>query len=407
MSDLFTFVPPDSGSILWESSEPIVWESGEEIIWSPGVGPPTAARSMLLSSADILSLTGVGVRADSFVFELLDVHHNVIGPLKVSETSAPTVTNDTTRSVFRTCTGLTVLDGNQGDDGTFLRLADIDPLRSRLRVSMVLQNGEAFPLGVFMFGDDTRKPFSWGTEWTPALFDETFVVDDPLDQTYGLAPGDSIVQLVNLLVEQCNLASVDLSAVVDQHAASAVTYAAGSSRNQAIIALLALLGVLPPFFDNDGTYTAKAAPASGQGPDHILASGTIIIDGSTSTTSSLYRAPNRYQVIGSDPSGAFIGTYDLPDSAANSFVNTGDRVVSSTTMQGVPSTAVANLAAYVNALTDRNNYIAATASTTADPTFGTFDLVQLYGVMLIETAWSLVCSSGGSMTHTLAGFYPS
>lgn len=361
----------------------------------------------MVATADILGLTGVGVRADGFVYELLDTQHNFIGRLKVSETSAPTVENNTTRSVFRTCTGLTVLDGNQGDDGSYVRLANIDPLRSRLRVSMVLQNGEAFPLGVFMFGQDTRKPFSWGTEWTPELFDETFVVDDPLDKTYGLAPGDSILTLVNTLVLQCNLPSVDFSAVTDAHAASAVTYAAGSSRNQALIALLGLLGAFPPYFSNDGTYTAKQAPSSDQGPAFVFASNTTVLDGTTTSTSQLYRAPNRYQVIGSDPSGAWIGTYDLPASAANSFANTGNVVTSSTTMQGVPSVAVANLAAYINALTDRNNYISAACSTTADPRHDTFDIVSLFGVVLLETAWTIQCSSGGPMVHTLAGFYAS
>lgn len=386
MSDLFTYVGPFTGGGGGGGGLPVV--------------PPVT-----LDSLSILALTGVGVRADRFVFELLDRQHNVIGQLKVSETSAPTVTNDTTRSVFRTCTGLTILDSDQGDDGQYVRLAAINPLSSRLRVSMVLQNGATFPLGVFMFGQDTRKPFSWGTEWTPELFDETFVVDDPLDKTYGLAPGDSILTLVNGLVLQANLPFVDFSAVTDAHAASAVTYAAGSSRNQAIVALLALLGCLPPYFSNAGVYTAKPAPTAGSGPDFIFGSDTTVIDGSTSTSSQLYRAYNRFQVIGSDPSGAFIGTYDLPDSAANSFANTGNYVVNSVTMQGIPSTEVANLAAYVNALTDRSNYISATCSTTADPRADTYDLVSLFGVLLFETGWSIVCSSGGQMTHNLAGFY--
>lgn len=361
---------------------------------------------MTFVTTELLDLTGTAVRADSFAFELLDSSHNFIGNLKVSETSAPTVENNTTRSVFRTCQGLTVLDGDVGDDGMYVRLAEIVPRRSRVRVLMILQNGERFPLGIFMFGADNRKPFSWGTQWTPELFDETFIVDDPLDLTYSLAPGDSILTLVNLLVAQCNLAAVDLSGVVDGRASSAVSYQAGSSRNQALIALFAMLGYYPPFFDNAGTYTAKAAPSSGTGPDHVYGAGGRVIDGSVTTTDSSYRAPNRYQVIGSAPSGSFVGTYDLPNSAANSYANTGDRVVSSVTMQGVPSTDVANLAAYIQALTDRNNYVQASFASTADPRHDTFDLVSLYGQQLQETSWSIVCTSGGLMQHQLVGYYP-
>jgi hypothetical protein len=358
-----------------------------------------------LAAAEILNLTGVGIRADSFVFELLDAHHNFIGRLKASATSAATVENNTGRSIFRTCTGLTIVDG-VNDSGEFVRLAEINPYLSRLRVVMVLQNGERFSLGVFMFGDDNRAPYSWGTQWTPDLFDESFIVDDPLDQTYGVAPGSSILTLVNILVGQCNLADVDFSAVPDAHASSAVTFVAGTSRAQAIAALLRMLGCYPPYFNNNGTYTTRLAPATDTGPDHIYGSGGRIIDGSIKTTNSRYRAPNRYQVIGSDPNGGIVGVYDLPDAADNSYAKTGDRVTATATMQGVPSVDVANLAAYINALTDQQNYVKASYDSTADPRHDTFHLVNLLGVQFQEVSWSIDCVSGGVMHHELTGYYP-
>lgn len=390
MSDLYTYIEPGAG------------------------GGPEVAVPISLSTIDLLNLTNVGIRADSFVFELLDASHNLIGPLKVSLSSPPHVRNDTTRSVFRTCTGLTILDGNAlGEDGIvlpvdpgYVPLGSIDPLRDRVRASMRLQNGDQLSMGVFMFGDDTRGQFSWGTQATPELFDETFLVDQPLDQTYGIAPGQSILTLVNELVGQCGLASVDFSAVQDAFASSAVSFAAGSSRNQAIIALVALLGCYPPFFDNNGTYTTRLAPSGTSGPDHIYGSDSHVIAGTPSTTNSIYRAPNRYQVIGSDPSGAFVGEYDLPDSAPNSYANTGRRVVTSTTMPGIPSSDVANLAAYINALTDRNSYVQASFSSTADPRHDTFETVSLYGVLLQEVSWEIVCAAGGQMDHSLVGFFP-
>lgn len=360
-----------------------------------------------LSTAGILDLTEVAVRNDRFVFELLDSAHNLIGQLKVSDTSAPHVRNDTSRSVFRTCTGLTVLDGARFPDANYVPLSQINTLRDRVRVSMVLQNGVTFPLGVFMIGDDNRAPFSWGQIWTPELFDETFIVDQPLDQTYGLAPGDSILQLVNLLVGQVGLASVDFSGITDAHASSTVSYAAGSSRNQAVIALVALLGCFAPYFDNSGVYTTKAAPSPSAGPDLIYGSDDRVLDGTTTTTNSIYRAANRYEVVTTGAQGGPVGIYDLPASAPNSYANTGLRVVSSSSSQGIPDVATANLAAYINALTDRDTYVVANFSSTADPRHDTFSLVQIFGVLMQETAWEITCSSGGAMTHTLSAYYPS
>lgn len=359
-----------------------------------------------LSTAGILDLTEVAVRNDRFVFELLDSAHNLIGQLKVSDTSAPHVRNDTSRSVFRTCTGLTVLDGARFPDADYVPLSQINTLRDRVRVSMVLQNGVTFPLGVFMIGDDNRAPFSWGQIWTPELFDETFIVDQPLDQTYGLAPGDSILQLVNLLVGQVGLASVDFSGITDAHASSTVSYAAGSSRNQAVIALVAMLGAYPPYFSNAGVYTAKAAPSASAGPDIIYGSNDRVLDGTITTTNSIYRSPNRYQVVTTGAQGGPVGIYDLPASAPNSYENTGLRVVSSSSSQGIPDVATANLAAYINALTDKQSYVQTSFSTTADPRLDTFNLAAVYGVLLQAVSWEVTCSSGGPMQVTAQAFYP-
>lgn len=350
----------------------------------------------MTSTADLLDLN-VGIRTDTFWFDLLDSGHNPIGTLYPSLDAPPHVRNDTTRTTFRTCTGLSIPRAT---------LADINPLTDRLRVRMGLQNGEDFPLGVFMFGQDVRSPRSWGSVWTPDLFDETFAVDQPLDATVGLAPGDSILTLINSLVAQVNLPDVDFSGVADAYATTSATYAAGTSRNLAVVALFKLLGYYPPFFNNAGTYTAKPAPTSASGPDHIYNTGGRILAGTITTTNASYRSPNRWQVVGGSTTGAIVGVYDLPPSAPNSYAMTGVRVVQSDQQQGIPTLAIANLAAYINALTDQNTYVQAAFDSTADPQHGTFDLVQLLGVLMQETAWDIECKSGGAMTHNLSAYYP-
>lgn len=352
----------------------------------------------MTSTADILDLN-VGVRADTFKFELVAATDRTpLGDLNVEIDQPPTVTFDTSRPTFRTCNALRVSARD---------LAGINVLTERIRPYMILQNGARFNMGVLMFGSDARKPYSWGTVWTPELFDESFLVDQGLDQFVSISPGESILSKINALVAPVGLAAVDFSAITDAHAATAASWQVASSRRIAVNALFGMLGVYPPFFDNEGVYVAKPPPGPGAGADHVYSWGGRVIDGSTTITNTVYRAPNRYQVDNGDPQGAVVGIYDLPDSAPNSYALTGRRIVNDQTQQGIPSVAVANLAAYVNALTDRNTYIQATWSSTADPRHSGFDLCDLFGVRYLETGWSIQCVSGGPMTHSGNVYYPS
>lgn len=348
----------------------------------------------MTSTESILNLDVV--RADKFTFDLLGSDRSPLGQLDTEYDFPPRVRMDTSRSVFRTCTGLQV------DAAT---LSDINTLTERIRPVMTLQNGVRFNLGVFMFGTDARKPYSWGVNWRPELFDETFIVEQPLDVTVGISTNQSIMSLVNRLVGEMNLPAVDLSGVPDALASSPITFLVGTSRNKAITALLGLLGAYPPYFNNDGVYTAKLAPGAGVGADFTYGFGATLIDGTATTTNSVYRAPNRYQVVGDNPSGAIVGIYDLPDSAPNSYAMTGRRVTDSRSMQGLPNASIANLAAYLNALTDRNSYVQADCATTADPRHDAFNIVELLGTRYQETAWEIECDSGGPMTHDLNALY--
>lgn len=351
----------------------------------------------MISTAELLDLapaTG-GQRAEGFSFDLLDKGRQTLGSLDVSLSSAPRVRFDTSRSIFRTCTGVVI---------PRREAAAFDPARSRVRARMRLGNGDSLSLGVFMFGDDVRGLHSWGERATPALFDETFDVDQALEQTVGVAPGGSTLALFAQLVGELDLPDFDIN-VPDQPAATSLVYKAGTSRNQALRALAALLGCFPPFFDNEGTYRLRQAPAPGAPAQHIYETGGRIFAGSVEYSSSEYRAPNRWIVVSDNPSGSIVGIYDLPDAAPNSFANTGRRVRSEKQMQGIASQEIADLAAYVNALTDRNNYTKATFRSAADPRHDGFELSQLYGSVWAETAWEIACSPGGGMTHDLTGFW--
>jgi hypothetical protein len=351
-------------------------------------GPPTNA---LIPTDEILDL-GVSVRADRFEFDLLNLQHEKVGTLDVSQTSAPTVTVDTTRQATRALTSLTLLRAAD--------LAEIDPIRHRVQPSIVLQNGERFSLGIYMFGQQNTTPYSWGNTLTPELVDETFLLDRALETTATLPTGGSLIGLIADLLAPIYLPSGTIIEASDQASTSPLMYRVGSGRYSALAATAALLGCYPPFFDNQGVLRFKAAPAPADlSVDHTYALGSRIIDGTLTTSSTAYRAPNRYMVIGDDPTSPVRGIYDLPPAAPHSAAQTGYIVITQRNMQGLADQTVADLAAYVDALTDRTTYQTITFSSTADPRHDTYNTMSVLGIRYLETGWSLQCTPGGVMTH--------
>lgn len=399
--------------ILLENGSIVLLEDGADLLLEtviPPIGPPVQPPIIIHATPqtiDLLDLTNVGVRADTFRFDLLDPAHNTIGKLAVNLDQAPHVTLDTSRSVARTLTGLSVCSALTFNDPNYIALEDIDVRHSRVRPMLVLENGAEFPLGVFMFGDDNRNDLSWGTAWSPALFDEMFLIDQYLlDADIGIPPGASVLSLVIALLAPVGIPVLDFTGVTDVLAQTALSYKAGSSRTQALIALAGILGCYPPFIDNVGDLRIKPAPASGAPPDHRYGSNTRVIEGSVKTTNSAYRAPNRYQVVSGDATGSIIGIYDLPSTSPNSYDQTGVRVTASQSVSGIPTTDLANLAAYINALKDgATAYTQASFESTVDPRHDVFDLVQLNGTMYSEVSWDIECSSGGIMQHGLSGYF--
>lgn len=380
-----------------------------EII-TAGSGPPDVSPPTIFVTApgtdDILNLQNIGQRADTFAFELLDASRNTLGRLAVHQDAAPRITLDTSRSIARTCTGLALSWSNVYNDPAFIPLTQIDVRKHRIRPSLVLENGQAFPLGVFKIGDDNRTEHSWGETWTPDLFDETFLIDQPLDVSLGIGPGESVLGLYQAILSTYNLPAVDLSGIADVASSTALAYFAGKDTgNQSLRALAGILGCYPPYFDNAGVHRLKPAPATGATAEHVYMPGGRIIADSVKVTNSSYRAPNRYMVVSSDTTGGLVGIYDLPPTSPNSFAVTGERVRVSRNQPGIPTVALANLAAYIDALTDKNSAIKVTWDSTADPRHDAFDISNVHSSLVIESQWDIECRSGGVMSHQGLMFY--
>lgn len=338
----------------------------------------------------------VGQRADQFTLELLNTDRSPLGAtLQVHADSNPQVQVNTTRQSIRTCSGVTIENPPA--------FSNLDAVR--VRPVLTLSNGSRFELGVLMFGTDTRRIYTAGQVWTPELFDENFLLDQDLDYTVNRAAGASALGMLEEIVGPVfSPLGIPTDWQVDDVAlASQVFYPVGSPRLEAAQKIATLLGALPPYFSNAGYHTLKPAPQPGSAPDHVYGAGTRIFDGTTTTSSSRYKAPNRYIVKGDDVGGAAVrGVYDLPAGAPNSYFQTGKIVTSTHTVSGVTDPDLAAQIAYVDALTDQTTYGTAKFSAAADPRHDCFDTVALLDGQFFETGWSLSCVSGGEMAHDLS-----
>lgn len=357
---------------------------------------------MTLTASPILD-GAIGVRRDHFEWEFVDDARNSLFVLPVSADARPSVEWNTTRTTQRTARGVSITTGTL--DGLDLR-------RHRVRPVQVLADGERYPLGVFMFGTDSRNPRSFGTTWTPDLFDETFITEQPLAQPVGVGEGGSLLGFFTALAHSLGIVDLDTSGVTDGKATSAISQAAGSTGTSALRAAAAALGCYPPFFDNHGTYRLKPGPPLGAPADHVYESASNgspgrIIEGSVNTANSTYKAYNTWVATNGSSAGALIGTYRLPATAPNSVENTGFAVVSPPiTVQGAASVATLEQTARLAALTDPNSYIQATFDSVPDPRHDGFAIVQLHGVAYAETGWS-IDTTAMKMAHSLVGYYAS
>ncbi len=350
-----------------------------------------------MTDISIIELQGIGQRQDGVIFELVDSARNSLGMLDVAR--APTINFDTTHDTsMRTASGVSVSTPP----------ATLDLNRERVRVWLTLENGSAYPLGVFMFGENASKPYAMGTEWTPQLFDEGFLLAQDLGRTYAVKPGDSLLGAFKALAGEVldPLGIPSQYPVGDATVVAVQTFVAGSARMTALKTIASALGCYPPFFDNDGVFRLRIAPPVDVPPDHVYELGGRIIDGSSQITESMYRAPSHYVVIGADlkptePGGEVRGEYWVPASAPYSAFVTGREVKSVATVPAITTNELAAAAAFTNYLTNsRVSYGKVTFGSTIDPRHRPFDIMQHLGLRYVETSWTIDL---GSQIHTHVG----
>lgn len=351
------------------------------------------------TTADLLDLRGIGQRATSYRFELLDLRENVIGEIHPDRDNTPTITQDSTRFIQRDMQNLNLTPTERAEVNTF---------SDRVRPNLVLENGAEFPLGVFLFADPSRPRYSYGLPLSSSLLDKGFILDQPLSNATSVRAGTPVREAILQLINPLGLAvdfSVENSGAVT---GAAMTWAPGASRAQVLSDLCLVGAYFAPYFDNHGVGRIRVRPTAANAvTDVVYADGRNIYAGTPLESDDLLRAPNRFTVIGNDAAAGalpIVGTYDLPADAPHSFYNRGFRVIAIKQQQGLANNGAAAQAARVFADT-QSVFEYVTFDGPPDPRHDGNSIVEYMGERWLEVSWSMVLGPAGPMTHQIRKVY--
>lgn len=358
-----------------------------------------------LSAAHLLALDNTSRRQETVRFDLLDATNAKIGTLDIAREQPPSITNDVNRRIIRTLDNIEISASD---------LSQINTVTERVRPWWILGDGGTgyeFSLGIFLWGDASRTPRSYGTGQHGSLVDQCLILDQPLPQSVSYPAGTNIA---TALTEQAGLGGIiSLSIDATTRTVSApATWAAGrDTRLKVMQDLCAMAGFLQPYFDNNGVLICRAAPNLATAiPDFSYGRGTgttgRVIDATVVASNDLLTAPNRYEVIDtSATTSPLVGLFDVPASAPHSFANRGFYVVSVIELQGLADQASADAAAAAAYAQDSSTFSWLAFHATPDPRHDTFNVIAFDSVNYREQSWRLPLSAGADHEHDCRGIY--
>jgi hypothetical protein len=347
------------------------------------------ADSVSLIADPLLDLD-VGARRSTVRFDLLDNTLVKIGELH-PQTFNAFIENATDRTIKRTLGNFTV-DWHEA--------GDVDELTMRVAPWWVLENGETWPLGIFLFADAQRQRHTRGADLTATLVDQCQILDNADGNVVAYPAGQNVAAAIVAEIRSAGLVnfSVDPTGVT---LAMTIAWDPTRTRLDRMSDLCDLAGFFPPYFDALGRCVCRGAP------DPSLGDPTLSLDGLAYRGTIVERtdqldAPNRYVVIGSGATDTpIVGVYDIPAALPWSAQNRGFVVAHTETISGVADVETANRMAQGLAAKDGAGFSHVELDSAPDPRHDTFDLVKWDGQVWLETAWTLPLSEGSDNHHTL------
>lgn len=304
-----------------------------------------------------------------------------------------TLTHDTTRTIKRQLNlALDVVD-----------TAAINVISDRILLYMVFPNGAEYPLGTYMFTDESKEVFTSGKLGNVALNDEMFLVDQQITKGV-LGTGSNSATVV-----QAVLNDLPIRYIMEPSPLGAVgSWTVGSGRGSILEALAVQGDYFSPWFGNDSLmhWIRSFNPADGRLPDLDFDGTSKVLRAGIVETSDLITAPNKFIVISNlsnDPSSGVVGEATVPTTAPHSVSNRGFEIPQVEDLQVVDSSQAAAVA---NNLANRQTvFERVSLSTAPDPRHDSYNVIKWQGSMWLELAWSMSLTAGGAMNHLLRKAY--
>lgn len=361
-------------------------------------------------------------RQYTFQFDLVEAKTGAtIRTLHPRQDSVPTLSHDTTRVIKRTLN----LELDVADTTA------VDTIKDRVRVKMVMPNGTTYPLGRYMFTDNTRALYTSGRRSSLSLMDEMFIVDTLRETAfpfrYPRVSGDPSQQAVFDLNRNSNNVASLVTALLqifttfsfrleDTVYVTDASWSLGTSNAQ-VLSDLALYGdYFDPWFSNDEQlHLIRAFDPATRVPDIDWDRYLHVYADTITDTDDVLSAANRFIVISNNvnagnqvntPSGVnvpVVGRYDVPLTAPHSIYNRGFVLPDIRQLQ--VSTQQQALAIATNIGITNTVYERMTMDTWADPRHDSYNVIRWQQANWLELSWAINLVAGGAMSHTIRRVY--
>lgn len=361
-----------------------------------------------MSSSEPLDLFARAQRQSSWRFTLTDQQGEPIGNLEADRNSPPTVSVDTSRNAKRTLQRVDLLPGE---------IENVDTIRDRLRLDMLLEDGTIWPMGLYLFTGTSREVLSTPLLTSSAshvahldLVDQTLIVDQPTDRSFTAKPFTVLTNFIQTVLTGLPVV-VNVQTSGNRVGAEAISWPAGTNRLRIINEVAKMLGYHELYFDNFGVGQL------GLMPDPLTTDEEDVIDYSTTPrvfrpsltrSDDLLDLPNRFIVIGSGASETpAIGRYTIPSSVPHSVANRGFVIAHTEQMQGIETGVQAFWAAVALSREYRFAHEVFDFTGPPDPRHDHYNTLGLEGARILEVAWSMSLAEGAPMRHTARRTYTS
>ena len=346
---------------------------------------------------DLLTMRRSPSRTTGFRVDVLDQRLTKVGELHPARPGL-SVEQNINRDVKRTMSGFVI---------PRTEAVSLNFFAHRARPVWLASDQTEWPLGVFLISDASTIRHSWGTTAELSFADQGLILSQSIDRSVGYGAGTYVREAMLAVLAAIGLPAYE----VDQTEArlgAHVTWGMGRDSWIRVLNDLAdLAGFNSGFFDNSGTYRLRRAPAANDEAvvDFDYDAPPRVYEDSIVESEATLESPNRYVVISTSANSAPIfGTWDVPPDAPHSYENRGYRVVSVVERQGL-GLAEATEAARIRGLQDADTYQWASFSAAPDPRHDTFNVVRWRGEVWREQSWSLNLDVGAEHRHELRRSY--